>query len=336
MSMKTENFKNFIFDIDGTLMQENGDINPYVYDLFRNILSQKNNPQIIFNTSASIPRIKHLISNIKKEVGDFKPIISTFAGSLIFNKEDFPIYSQTIEYDMIKFIEKTAKSIDKNSILFCRTRDENLFVKPKFLSKKKAIVAFLRLNQLFKSKKAETARSITEEEFENYMKGNNFYEVEVLSLNKNKNKEITKKLTTELALNFPYGSVSGGKLIHISGSSKLDAVNLLLNAEGIEKSVYFGDSYNDIDCLETIPTSFAVGENVKALKAGTYAYKDLSLANKLLYGELNPATANLKSKEYIRSVENKLLSKNKTSKLTKIKQYLYQHLPLNSEKEKVA
>ena len=60
------------------------------------------------------------------------------------------------------------------------------------------------------------------------------------------------------------------------------------------------------------------------------------LANKLLYGELNQATANLKSKEYIRSVENKLLSKNKTSKLTKIKQYLHQHLPLNSEKEKVA
>ena len=302
--------KKFAFDLDGTLVNGNGEVCKGVTYFFFSLLSNIKNPNITIctgNNKGATDEIVDAINRKLKENYDIsdenllKPEIITFGGAQIFDKDGNLIKSSPLTKDNFLQIEKIVRAIDKKAILFANTESGLIYRQPKLISTKNIIVNLIKsLTPVIGLGKHKISQ-VSQEEFMSKLDKGEIFSLEILSVNSKLKKEIFNNLNNIIKdLDF-----SRGATIEVCNGKKVKAISHNTQLENI---MFVGDGYNDISCLKGCGISFALGKKLEVLNSAKYAVDDFTDIYKAIF--CNEDLTEF-SKTKIKKIENaKILKQN--------------------------
>ncbi|MGN1227556.1 MAG: HAD hydrolase family protein [Christensenellales bacterium] len=281
-------YNKFAFDMDGTLVDSHFKLNEGVVNFFYNILTKVDNPKILINSGNSVENALHAFYLIKaelnkkygSEVADkFKISISGFAGSVVIDENGHTIWNKGISISNYNIINQIISGIDENSFIIARTKEGLAYNKPNLVSKDRVIVELIKMLYNLMGPGNDKTIGLSEQDFIKLFEEKKVRSLEILSLNKMLNKEITRVLSS--ALNGKL-TVSGGMCVQVSCGSKLQSIKQIFG-DDLQNVVYVGDGYNDIPPLSMCGKTFALGQKVKVLESADFAVRDFNDINNSIF-----------------------------------------------------
>ncbi|MBR7091448.1 MAG: HAD hydrolase family protein [Clostridia bacterium] len=292
-------------DIDGTLIDKKGKLDPDVYDLFTKADLDKTN--FILMTGNSVDNAYDCIDQINAILPKGKkitPWISASCGSTIISPQKDQLNQANISPDFITEITTKAEAIDPKVVFMFRNGKLNLIEKPTPLSKNGIMMFLYKYKEAKKGSAGIQFTYINKQDRAEYIKNNDIQNVFVVSLDKEKKplvdaeiQKISAKFAKTSQLEYP---VYPGFATQTPARSKENALQIILNndqnlCDDIADVIYFGDGTNDVTCLASCKYSFARGADAKpaAIKAAKYHYNNLSAVADALYSDESVFTKNM-------------------------------------------
>lgn len=289
-------YNKFAFDLDGTLMDSNGEIINGVVDLFYDILTKVDNPQILICTSNTYRGVLGFLTKLNTELEkkfekdndlDYfeysapNIAISCYGGSFVVlnNGKGKVIHNQKVtpkQYDRVKNIVEKA---DKKSIILLNCETGFYYAEPKLLSTDKVRYGVLNALKSVLGFKKFTFNAVKYDDFISKINNNEVYAIDVYCGNSQAKFALKKELDK-------YSSeydCSVDSSVQIKNGSKLQSIKDVFNITSGEGVVYIGNGYNDIDAMKFAELSLAVGSKVGVLKSATYALEELADASNVIF-----------------------------------------------------
>lgn len=291
------------FDIEGTLLDKKGILQPEVYEIFKK--ADLSNTNFVFLTGGSYSIAVETVKQINDIIdGEFMPWIVSNGGSQIYAPSGNLIFDSSLDNDVITDAVKTAKEIDSGAVFMYATTDTNYVEVQQKTFNKIAMDLYKRKD----AKKGCSAMNLVDVEgvatgrsLEDVLSEiGEVKELYAVSLSGSKREKLLSALENILA---GRNSVYGGKYMAIPARNKLSALQYLVSSESsmpkdVTDVVYFGDGLNDVECLQACSVSIARGEQAckEAKEVAKFRVNDLShFADALYAGEYKT----LKSEEIL-------------------------------------
>ncbi|MBQ8749754.1 MAG: HAD hydrolase family protein [Clostridia bacterium] len=294
-----KNSGKFVFDLDGTLIDNRGRLFDGVAEFFYYAIITYKEPKFMICTGNSVEKARQTIVKINKELAKnyhyksgIKFYISAFSGTVIYDENGNIIKNNTINNDRFLQIETTVKDITNNSYIFLCCKDGIYYLPPKTFSKQNLQAQILKLAQKINPSCDYNIEPIKSEEYYKLVNLGKVHSLKVLSLDKQKKKEIFKTLNGGF-----YGlSVNDGFVIEVSAGSKLSAINSIFGYDLCDV-VYMGNDFNDIEPMQACGKSFAFGNNEEVKKSATYALNQFAEVNEIIFNKQSTKGRNKQNKK---------------------------------------
>lgn len=286
--------KTFAFDIDGTLLKKDGQLSPSVIPFFKNKNLAKCN--LIFATGNTKKVINGLNKELKQNfphLENIKPYYSSINGSIIYNPKGEIVYDFKLDkIDLKNKIDKILQE-DKNAIIMYVTSNHYWIVEPKDEKLNQLADNFIEheknkgdIGMPF-SKIGGTPNEVIE-------KLDDIYGLIVVMKNINDTYETLIKLFNQSEYEVYKDSYFG--VCSVTRGTKWKSLKKIIEIEQqngnnnnfpnkAEDIIFFGDGFNDVECLQKCNLSFARGINLEKeiVESAKYYVDDLTdVANKLL------------------------------------------------------
>lgn len=300
---------NFVFDMDGTLIDKKGQIKPGVADFFVDIITKGENATITIATGSRPDQVKRTYTRICRWIARKYPMevvkecidkiknanYISYAGSLI-KEGGKPAKKYFLPSDFCYEVQDFVRQVDPDALIIARTPDGDVNV----VHNKRKIKYFHNVVKYVSSQYGVESKDIPAEKFNQYMKDGLIYSFEIVGLANH------KKLYDKLCQNFNRDDISMtcGVAVEISSKGKLKAMEELFEGN-LNNVIYFGDGPNDLVPFQNVGCSFGVGKNFDVLKSATFAIADYSEASNYIFGDV--------SEEQMRNMSNdrlEVISKN--------------------------
>ncbi len=280
MKNVNSDINNFTFDVEGTLIDSYGNLNPGATSFISNILDTIKNPNITLISDRSAYDTKEVIARINQEFASLnkscklQPNIIGFGGADIHQARGnrlISIKNTGLPLNSLNHLQREINSCDIGGVIVYCTENGNFYIQPSIASKARLMASMFEMKE---RKKGNAGFQIIpcdyEYIFENPQLGD-IYSLEILTFNKESSKKMYDKLQTfcknrQLTIN-------AGNTIQITTRSRLESLNYLYD-NLTPNMVYVGDGNNDIECLKYFTPSFAVGKNLQALSSANVAIND--------------------------------------------------------------
>ena len=284
--------KTFAFDIDGTLLKKDGEIDSDVFPMLEHENFTKNN--LIFATGNTKKVIDAFIEKAKEQFVNLKSIKAYCAainGAVIYAPNGEIIYDAKMDKTQLISSVKQVCEEDQDAILLYTTSSSYIVSQSKDESKQK-IIDYVIEHESKKGILGLTIRCVNKTDEEIIKSADGIYGLAVFSNNRHKLYEKLVKIYSGTNYSIyeddHYNTclVGTGKkwqaLLKIVESEKNNK-NFAKSAEDI---IYFGDGHNDIECLENCKISYARGRNLdkRIVQSAKNSASDLTEVAKELLG----------------------------------------------------
>ena len=303
------------FDVDGTLLDKKGKLDPNVLPIFEKTTPSKTN--FIFLTGGNVSLAESAINQIKSAVPTFNSTgfwIVANGGSQVRGPSGISQIETIVPTKVTNFIS-LARAYDKESFLIFTTEKGNFIMVPKSQFSK---TAFWFYN---KKDKAKGDAALNLQEIEYLSMGRDMkvvvseigeiQQVFIKSLKKDNKRKVFSILRQKVGQEY---SVYNGSQIAIPARNKASALQYILDTakslpsntmpEFVEDVVYFGDDANDVECLKKCKISVARGEQASndAKEAAKFCINNLEdFATHLYNGDYNDLFETPKTKKETKS-----------------------------------
>jgi len=284
-------------DIDETLINKKGELDPAVYDIFTK--ADLDRTQFILMTGNSADTANDCVAKINAilpEGKTIKPWISTSCGSIIINPNGEVVKQSNLEKTFMKGVSYLAEREDPKSIIMLRSGNKNYIDKQKSLSINGILMYLYKYKEAKKGTAGLQFTDIDKSKRDYIINSQEVQNMFVVSLSKKHkakiDKEIQRFASQYYAPNHIQYPVYPGFATQTPAMSKENALQLILKfdptlCDDITDVIYFGDGTNDVECLKQCKYSIARGENAKpaAIQAAKYHYTNLSTVAEALYSD---------------------------------------------------
>ena len=223
-------------DIDGTLIDKKGKLDPDVYELFQKADFDRTNFVLMTGNSADnafdcIDQINAILPQGKS----IKPWISASCGSTIIDPKGNVINDANIDTNFIKDVIAKAEQLDPKVVFMYRHGKDNLIEKQNLLSKNGILMYLYKYKEAKKGSAGIQFTDLNKKDRIKFITENNIQNVFTVSLNKEAkpkiDKEIQKiadKYSQELDRTYP---VYPGFATQTPARSKADALKIILDKD---------------------------------------------------------------------------------------------------------
>ena len=273
-----ENIKKFpshyTFDLDGTLIEDGGELKEGVVEMFDEILANVKDPVFTIASGARINQIQETMNKINSQLKNGKirynvvansgSLISTTTGKMQIN----PLSGRDCST-----ICNVVKTINPNSIVVFRTMLYDYMEYPETTTQKALHSLFLSVAPKF----GIEAEEIPYKDIVKIARSEEVMNVLVLCLDPKDKRKIYNALQSQFGVGDI--SVTDGTVIDISTYGKKLALVKRFGLETVKRMVYVGDGKNDIEMLESARHSYGVGKKLKVVSRASYAvshYKQIT------------------------------------------------------------
>ena len=296
-------------DVDGTLIDKSGKLDPQVLGIFKNADLSKT--KFILTTGGTIKSAKFALSEINRALSlegkhKIKAYMCTNCGAEIFNPAGELVYETALTLGQSYAFINTVKSKDSSSVIVYVANDV-YYIEDQSDLKKTDVARFIKndfLMWMYKKKEGKATKGEAGLDFGQTKKLNYFEDVKTFVKENGKissimvaptcsSKDKKQALYQSLQENAGELSVYSGFAIAIPASTKKRAIEFVLKSEkdnpayvnNIEQVVYLGDGTNDIEMLQTANISVARGEKAKdkAKAAAKFSLNSLDEFSEKLY-----------------------------------------------------
>lgn len=288
-------YDKFAFDLDGTLIDNNFKIKDGVVDMFYDILTKVENPKIMICTGNGLREVasflNKLYAELQKRQQDYndaeffefkKPSIdiACYGGAFVIkdNAKGEVVWNKKITMEQFEKIRQVTNAFDKDAFIILQTMDGLFYCVPKDVKNKVKVMA-LKSIKSFIGFKGISVSVLSEEKYNQKLKNNEVYSLNIL------NGHIVDKceLKEKLQENCVGVDCSINTSIQMRNGDKLNAIKNAFNIESGEGLVYVGDGLNDISPMKFAELSLAVGDNVKVLTSAKFALESIADASDLMF-----------------------------------------------------
>lgn len=331
----------FAFDVDGTLINSKGELQPFVAELFQSIYKQYENPSILFVSGADIQKIKDSIVLIEKNANlkIKNPYIIGLTGAIILNPNGEYFCPPTfLDENFIIELEKLVYNIEKYTYICYATDKGNFFIDYSILEPKQQWLPADEVVDIAFKMARFVVSPTTKENLKNLVCAKQVRAAWVFVADKEKNKEIAKRLE-EFAKTKPGLTTNGGFDICVGFGSKVEAVSKVCG-NNLKNLVYFGDGLNDVALLSLAKSGLIKGSVGVGTKSEVLSNAELAVPcfNQFV---IDYALDNLDKKECIAEFDllnekTKFICTPETKHLVfnKIREYALKIAPELEEKKK--
>ena len=274
-------FKNFIFDMDGTLIDSKQMLKNGVVEMFECLKNNVTHANFAIASGARLNQIERVCEEINSRLTskiNFNKISN--CGACI-NHNGINEYRELTNEIMAEII-CICKTVDKDSIIVCRGKEIDYATLPQSTEGQEFFHEVDNIARQF----GIITQAVSESEFSSRIQQNDVLSVEIIS--KKKQNEIYKNLQSIIENHGLY--VALGYAIEISTLGKVAAIEKLFMLQNrdnqdnsFENTVYMGDGYNDVEVFERAKLSFGIGDNLFVLKHATYAIDNYKQATDFLF-----------------------------------------------------
>lgn len=288
-------------DIDGTLIDKNGKLDPRVLGIFKNADLSKT--KFILTTGGTIKSARFALSQINKalnlnENNQIKAYMCTNCGAEIFNPDGKLVYSTALSLAQSYALINTVRLKDKGSVIVYVANDV-YYIEDQSDLKLSNQARFIKndfLMWMYKKKEGKAKKGDAGLDFGQTKKLNYFKDIKTFVKENGKissimvaptcsSKDKKQAIYQSLKENAGDLSVYSGFAIAIPASTKKRAIEFVLKSEimnteyvnNIKQVVYLGDGTNDIEMLQTANVSVARGEKAKEKAKAVAKFKLNSL-----------------------------------------------------------
>ena len=296
-------------DIDGTLIDKNGKLDPQVLGIFKNADLSKT--KFILTTGGTIKSAKYALSEINKALNlkgnkKIKAYMCTNCGAEIINPNGKLIYETTLSTEQTYSLVNSVRSIDNGSVIVYVANDV-YFIEDQSDLKTSNQARYIKndiLIWLYKKKEGKAKKGDAGLDFEQTKKLNLLNDVmsfvnekgnisSIMVVPTGSSKDLKQEITAFLKESAGNLSVYSGFAIAVPASTKKRAIEYVLSYElknpdyvnNIQQVIYLGDGTNDIEMLQTANISVARGEKAKeeAKAVAKFKLNSLEQFSKQLY-----------------------------------------------------
>ncbi len=283
------------FDVEGTLLDKKGNLDPDVVDIFNK--AEKSKTNFVFLTGNNYRVAQCVLARIN-EISEGYRVESWVAangGSTIYAPNGLLVreYSKTLPTEKLQSIIDTARAIDPKCIFMYSNVEENYIEK----QNKKDLYNYTMLEAFKRNDKKKGDISLDLKEIEGVKSGRKLDEILaeigeinqffISSLNKDKQAQIYNALNEKFE--GEYSVYLDGKYIAIPAQNKLQALQKIVELDHFRSRpvlptdyreiVYFGDGVNDVECLKNCNVSVARGKYADELAKKSSTFKITNLTN---------------------------------------------------------
>ena len=284
---------NFVFDMDGTLIDHEQKLKEGVVEMFQTIADNSPNATFTIASGARFNQILKTVNNINAGLKDrqinFNIISNT--GAIIYQNDK--IEKNHLDSSLIEQIFNIIKKYDENFIVLFRGTEEDYYLKQDNPEIDKIV-----------KKNAEMAKNFgiiaiekTFNELSELIKNQDVLSLEIVP-SKNKNKIFEE--IYEFCINNKLNSSNAPFAIEISKLGKINAMAKIFNKKNeqgeivadFDNVVYMGDGANDVEAFKVVGISFGIGDDLDVVKHSTFAIENYKQATDFLF---QPTTLDLYS-----------------------------------------
>lgn len=322
-------YDKFVFDMDGTLIDDNLAIKDGVVDLFYDIMTKVENPKILICTGNGLREVINFLTKLNPElenkfkfeqnenlINEYKSKIdiACFGGAYVIRNcgKGEIVWNKKISKSQYEKVIKILNANGEKFFMALQTMDGIFYLKPKMIAEK-VIINVLKLVKSFIGYKNVNICGLNKNEYIQKIENGEVYSLNVLM----KDFKDKGKLEKQMQEAISGIDCSVNTSIQIRNGDKLVAIK---NAFGISNGdglVYIGDGLNDIKAMKFANLSLALGENVKVLKSSNLALESIEDASKVIFTDVDYKNISLKVIERAMEKEKgKRVKKSKESNLT--------------------
>ncbi len=283
--------KTFAFDIDGTLLKKNGEIDSDVFPMLEHENLAKNN--LIFATGNNKKLIDAFLHKAKQQFGNLKSMrvyCATINGSVIYAPNGEMIYDAQMDKDLLISSIKQIYDQDKDAIILYTTTSSYIVSHPKD-EKRQKIIDFVIDNESKKGMLGVPIECVRKTDEEIIKNADGIYGMAIYSSSRALLYDKLKKIYADT--NYAIYEDNHYDICLVGTGTKWNALLKIVKLEKDNKNfakqaediIYFGDGFNDVECLKNCKLSFARGRNLdeRIVKSSKKYVDDLTeVAEKLL------------------------------------------------------
>lgn len=270
------------FDVDGTLADEDSNIQQGVQSVFKD--ERIKNCAVIFVTGNTLTTIKRLrkkllaISNHNLPINSYS---ATLGGALICDSQNNIVFEKRICKRRLRKILDACVSVDPQSFFLVLQKDKQVFLNITSQAIKEIVLKKLEHINLDKSE-----IDFNDQNYQQALpKMGRVYEVNIMCPNDVKRVFETVKPLADEAGYFCYCE-ENLNMVSISSNTKLKALKHIVRCmrssgeytKQLKDVVYFGDGMNDLECMRACELSIARGTNLdpQIVKASKFYAEDVT------------------------------------------------------------
>lgn len=275
--------KNFVFDVEGTLVYETGSLKPGVVELFDNIMKNVEEPTIVLLSSGSVEKGKKALSKIEEKLEmEIPATVVGYNGTVLYADEETSL-SVPISKESFQAIAAAIAEIDPRAYVCALGEEGNFYKATGALTREEFKAAVYKMQGFGK-----IAKETSPQNLEQMLDDGKFNAIAVVPYNKNAKQKIANALSELNVEGMPKKAVVNGGVILVEQRDKWDFMQSYFTEEDLKETAYFGDGLSDMNCLKNVEDSFAVGNNLRVMEAGKLPMKDLNSANAILFEGRSP------------------------------------------------
>ena len=284
---------NFVFDMDGTLIDHEQKLKEGVVEMFQTIADNSPNATFTIASGARFNQILKTVNNINAGLKDrqinFNIISNT--GAIIYQNDK--IEKNHLDSSLIEQIFNIIKKYDENFIVLFRGTEEDYYLKQENPEFDKIVKKHANIAKNF----GIIAIEKTLNELSTLIKNQDVLSLEIVP-SKNKNKVF--EAIYEFCVNNNLNSSNAPFAIEISKLGKINAMAKIFNKKNeqgeivadFDNVVYMGDGANDVEAFKVVGISFGIGDDLEVVKHATFAIENYKQVTDFLF---KPTTIDLYS-----------------------------------------
>lgn len=277
--VKITNERNFVFDVDGTLVNENGAFRKGVPELFESILENVENPNIVFLSSGSAKKAKKVYEGIQRMIGkEFDAVVAGFNGKTMYDLDGNLALNAGLSKEVFDAVSETVKNVDPKAFVVGLNEEGGFYKTPMALSREEIKTWAFKLKGFGKLASCASEQTMQEKAI-----AGEFNAMAIAPYDKYKQQQILAALNALEIENAPKFELKGDRIVVAQQQSKWQFMQNFFSEEELKRTAYFGDGVSDIECLKNIDKSFAVGRNLRVLEAGKLPIKTMHTAREILF-----------------------------------------------------
>ena len=284
---------NFVFDMDGTLIDHEQKLKEGVVEMFQTIADNSPNATFTIASGARFKQILKRVNNINARVNDRQINFNIISKTVAIIYQNDKIEKNHLDSSLIEQIFNIIKKYDENFIVLFRGTEEDYYLKQENPEFDKIVKKHANIAKNF----GIIAIEKTLNELSELIKNQDVLSLEIVP-SKNKNKVF--EAIYEFCINNKLNSSNAPFAIEISKLGKINAMAKIFNKKNeqgeivadFDNVVYMGDGANDVEAFKVVGISFGIGDDLDVIKHATFAIENYKQATDFLF---QPTTLDLYS-----------------------------------------